>query len=405
MKTPKLTTKPLSLLTALGLAAMVSACGGGGGGDAAAPSSPTVLTGYFKDSSVEGLSYQTTTQSGTTGANGQFSYVAGEEVHFSIGGVTLGSATGDEILTPVSLVEGGSSSSPAVINMVRFLMMLDSDGDPTNGISINIPAETASGWTITNFASDSFAADVSQIVADVAVVYDDIEVSLPNETTAQTHMESTLRCAYSGAYMGTFDSDTDPAEDGVFGVVARASDGKIIGYGYNNLYNLDFSLEADATDAQALSFEQTPTFVGASSDGGTFSGSFSSVNTVAGTWDVAGEGGSFSGSRIGGALNAKYRFTGRFGGSAFGLFAFDIDANNQITGFGYDVQHDETFSLTGTLTGTVESGTINMSESGGTSGVTATATITNMAIPAGTGSWENSEGDFGGFGASGCQLN
>ena len=44
----------------------------------------TVETGYFVDGPVEGLSYSTAIQSGTTGADGAFQYNEGEVVSFYI---------------------------------------------------------------------------------------------------------------------------------------------------------------------------------------------------------------------------------------------------------------------------------------------------------------------------------
>ena len=43
---------------------------------------PTVQTGAFIDSPVEGINFRTETQSGTTNAAGEFQYLAGESVTF-----------------------------------------------------------------------------------------------------------------------------------------------------------------------------------------------------------------------------------------------------------------------------------------------------------------------------------
>ena len=53
------------------------ACGGGGGG-------PKTLTGVFVDDPVQGLRYQTATQSGTTDAQGRFRYRSGQTVSFRV---------------------------------------------------------------------------------------------------------------------------------------------------------------------------------------------------------------------------------------------------------------------------------------------------------------------------------
>jgi hypothetical protein len=87
--------KKQTWLTA-GLLLTLTSCGGSGGSDsttatATATETETVSTGVFIDSAVEGLQYETSTQSGTTNSLGEYDYLAGETVTFSIGGIVLGS--------------------------------------------------------------------------------------------------------------------------------------------------------------------------------------------------------------------------------------------------------------------------------------------------------------------------
>ena len=55
---------------------------------------PTVQTGVLLDSAVAGIQYKTTTQQGVTNAQGEFKYLAGESVVFSMGGIVLGDGQG-----------------------------------------------------------------------------------------------------------------------------------------------------------------------------------------------------------------------------------------------------------------------------------------------------------------------
>jgi hypothetical protein len=70
---------------------VLNGCGGSGSGSDVADSitapqtsspTPVILQGIFVDSAVEGLAFNTASQSGKTNAQGQFSYLAGEEVVF-----------------------------------------------------------------------------------------------------------------------------------------------------------------------------------------------------------------------------------------------------------------------------------------------------------------------------------
>lgn len=114
----------------------LSACGGG--------SNATQQTGVLLDSAVNGVSYTGILGSeGTTGAGGTFKYFPGEKITFKIGGLTLGSASGQAILTPVDL--GGT---PGVLGdhakrILRALQTLDSDDVPDNGITITPDMRTA----------------------------------------------------------------------------------------------------------------------------------------------------------------------------------------------------------------------------------------------------------------------
>ncbi len=115
-----------------------------------------IKTGVFVDSPVQGLRYTTKTRSGLTSATGELQYVAGETVTFSIGGVELGSARGADRITPFDLFQIPVPSTEADVvevmsastrvdafdraaNVIYFLVALDRDGYPENGIDL-------SGW-------------------------------------------------------------------------------------------------------------------------------------------------------------------------------------------------------------------------------------------------------------------
>lgn len=110
-------------------AAAISACGG---------SDEDLGTGTFTDGPVSGLTYtRSGADSGTTDAAGRFRYAAGETVTFSIGSLSLGSAPGAAVLTPLSVTSGATAATdPQVNNKLILLQSLDADGDLNNGIQI-----------------------------------------------------------------------------------------------------------------------------------------------------------------------------------------------------------------------------------------------------------------------------
>lgn len=386
-------------LAVMALAALVSACGG----DGSSGGSPgTTATGYFKDSNTQGVRYVSGFQSGLTGADGRFSYEVGRPVYFYLGAgtnVPLGNiAAGQTIVTPVDLVSSGTTTSPTVQNIARFLMMLDQNNDPSDGITISSAVQAAAAhWTTPDFtlSAANFTAAMSATVAAVSTI-DGRTATLPTAAQARTHLEATLRCARSGGFKGSYSG----GDTGVFGVVVDAATGQVNGLGYSNSAAQVFSL----TGTSAMSLDQTAGFVsGNASTGATYTGRLTSANTVAGTWTNTTASGSFSGTRVGGALNAKYRFTGQYQNSvgpltSYGLYTFDIDGSNNVTGLAYDIPG----GTTETLAGSVSGGTTLSSSPA--SAVTFTATINLAAGTVTAATW--SKGALSGnFTASGCQLN
>lgn len=96
-----------------------------------------VEPGHFIDANVNGLTYQTPTQSGVTGQEGQFWFLPDERVAFSVGSLPLGDALGDRRVSPVDLFPGSDMDNDEVLNVARLLQSLDGDGNPAQG-AINI---------------------------------------------------------------------------------------------------------------------------------------------------------------------------------------------------------------------------------------------------------------------------
>jgi hypothetical protein len=170
----------------------LTACGGGGDSTTAtatATATETVSTGVFIDSAVEGLQYETATRSGTTNSLGEYDYLAGETVTFSIGGIVLGSTIAGPVVTPLSLVpDATSATNPVVTNIVRLLLSLDSDGDPDNGITISSDVTTAANDLAVDFSEADLSADdgITNLLNNLPTL------TLVSESVAQNHFNQTL---------------------------------------------------------------------------------------------------------------------------------------------------------------------------------------------------------------------
>jgi YD repeat-containing protein len=145
---------------------ITTALTGCGGGSDSSPETikPEVQTGVFTDSPVEGLYYETVSQSGFTNEKGEFNYLEGETITFSIGSTTLGITKAQEVITPFTLTgvkalkyqteitNAFSGLSPnsfeKAINIATLLQGLDSDGNPLNGIDLGNAHERLSNLSI-----------------------------------------------------------------------------------------------------------------------------------------------------------------------------------------------------------------------------------------------------------------
>lgn len=155
------------------------ACGGGGG-------TPTDV-GVFVDAPVEGLTYESAGITGTTDSAGKFTYAIGQNVSFSVSGVTLPAVKGASLLTPVDLVGASSPDSPEAVFIARFLQSIDSDGNPDNGIRIDKSKLATGAATPANWNTDPLASLVTPAAFTAA----------PTEAAARTHMKSQI-AALSG---------------------------------------------------------------------------------------------------------------------------------------------------------------------------------------------------------------
>jgi hypothetical protein len=134
--------------------------------------------------------------------------------------------------------------------------------------------------------------------------------------------------------------------------------------------------------------------------GATFEGELTSADTISGTWEdiSSSDNGTGSGSRIGGASDARYRFTAFFGGDGVGVVSLDVDDAGNVNGVGYGPEDTEVLTVSGTVSGT-----------------TLTATTSQGDVIEGTlntstgqleGSWyHDAYGESGWFTGSGCRLN
>jgi len=184
-----------------------------GGSSTQTPSS--LNAGQFVDSPVEGAIYKTATRGGATDATGTFYYQTGETITFSIGGILLGKATAESVMTPLSLVSGATEcTDQSVTNICRLLLSLDLDGNPDNGIQFSeaIIRETCGMSVEFNKTADDFEndPDIQSLFNTLNTngAFQNTEVrTLISAAEAQNHLVNTLE----GLNEEPADEDEEPA--------------------------------------------------------------------------------------------------------------------------------------------------------------------------------------------------
>lgn len=172
-------------VTALAIYLVLTGCGGGG-------SDESLLTGIFVDSAVEGLTYATATQSGVTNSAGEFDYLAGEQVTFSIGDLVFPQTTSKSVVTPLDLVGSTDINNSRVVNIIRLLQTLDVDGNPNNGITISDAAKSVATAVDFTLSVDEFSSS-SAVTSLIFNASQEVPVSgLVSAEDAIEHFEAQL---------------------------------------------------------------------------------------------------------------------------------------------------------------------------------------------------------------------
>ena len=204
---------------------LLCSCSGGGGS-----SGPAVQTGVFLDSEVSQLHYEGQSNSGFTNSAGQFSYNEGEVLTFSLGGISLGSATGSQELTPFDLLgistldearEGGIENE--LTNIVLFLQSLDRDQNPENGIDLEGLDAALAGETL------DFTGDVPSFLnGDYRRIINQNGGHYRSSKSALNHLLSNLDQSIDVLLLDTLSTDFD----------GNGSFESIIRYGYTDMGRL-----------------------------------------------------------------------------------------------------------------------------------------------------------------------
>lgn len=392
----------------LAIAISVAGCGGG-----STASGPIVFNGVFKDSNVSGLSYVSGGQKNVTGRNGEFKYEENSNVTFSVGGVNLGTAKAKNVMTPKDLVADGEIDTPEVLNRVRFLMMLDKDNNPDNGIEISPKVQQkAESWEVVDFSNDKFnktdPVTEKNLVLEMskdAIREDNGEHNLPTTTEAKTHFTRTLeiinsteRCVDAGAFTGTYSG----TEQGNIAFILDPATGDIKGSHFNTAQTENHVPIAINMET-AIDYEtQKREFISLSTSGIRFTGELrAGGNALEGSWvdkDDSTKKGTFAAKRIAGNSGANFRYNALYEGlntNALGVLTMDVVGNN-ITGKLFNVETTTELDITGSKANEQFNNT-KLSDGGAVIGFINESSL--------SGTIKENSNSTNSFTGSGCKLN
>ena len=143
----------------------------------------SVLTGILVNAPVEGVTFETATQSGITNADGEFRYLAGEMITFSVGDIILGTVPAAPIITPVELTGSIDPTVQIATNVLVFLQSIDADSVHSNGITISAATQAAAVGQNLVFTEPEFSAQIAGVIAAIADPSDP-DKSVVDDTTA-----------------------------------------------------------------------------------------------------------------------------------------------------------------------------------------------------------------------------
>jgi len=158
----------------------LSGCGG-------SSSSASIGTGHYLDSAVSGINYKCGSEEGITDANGVFTFEKGESCTFYLGDIKLRG------VASTNLVDGGNMVETDV-QIAQLLQTLDTDGNPSNGITISPKVVEALATAINVDGGDGSLPDTMEKLEALSAELKDVSGYTGHAVSAddaQTHLTVT----------------------------------------------------------------------------------------------------------------------------------------------------------------------------------------------------------------------
>ncbi len=368
------------------------------------PPAGSTATGVFRASSVTGLGYRSGSHVGLTDGHGQFTYEIGQPITFFVGGISIGTVpTPKALITPLDLVAHGTGTTTYVVNVVRFLMLLDRDADPGNGIEISSAVTAAAAsWSAVDFNTADLPTALAAVIQQSNAA-DGASRALPDASAAQSQLRNAFDCTHLGAYLGTYGGTAPADERDRFSVLALA-DGTLQIEAAPGKAMAGFSVDAPG----ALNAALDSTFSASTTQPAiSLQGEIADADFLFGTYQTD-SAGTFAAARLGEISDAPYQFAGTFrvctqhdysgclGGSS-GFAVLTLDAANNVSGSAYSQFDGRVWAaISGTVQGTAFTGHL------GNDPVSGTLTNGDLTLEA---HFDSNSSHVAEFAVTGCHSN
>lgn len=178
---------------------------------------------------MQGLHYETTPSglSGSTSAKGEYQYVEGDTVTFSIGSLQFPSVTAKGIVTPLDLAKTNNATHQIAVNIAALLQSLDTDGNAENGININYAIASAQASALNfdlPYASFAALSGVTHLTANSG----SSTKMLVAEASASAHLQASINKLNSADIIGTWYAESGSAKYVLF--ILNSSQYTILSY-------------------------------------------------------------------------------------------------------------------------------------------------------------------------------
>jgi hypothetical protein len=221
-----------------------------------------------------------------TDSDGTFTYYEGDVCSFYVGDILIGEGKGKPYITPLDLVPGANDETDEIVtNICRFLVTLDSDSNPYNGITIPGFVHELADYEEVDFSSEQ---ELQTVISNLTHQYIDGPKELESERVVQFHLFGTtneILSRFAGVYSGNyFGDESGPVSVAIdrFGTIT----GIHLDHEYSNFCEGSVTSDGDTIITAGKTTDNDTTFAGFINENYAFYGTWEDVDGDNGTFEL-----------------------------------------------------------------------------------------------------------------------